>query len=167
MENISSPPGYGQRYVANMRTSKYTIADVEHFAQYFRVLSHQANAIRSLHFQATSFYWSDEMPEFVDDGYDASIRHFMIWLLSYRKVLMYGESVSEFEPLWNRLIELCPNWPGFNTNRRDPILILELERETDDAFNWLERACNVRKRRNEHKRKLADRHALNGDGDAT
>lgn len=150
-----------------MRTSKYTIADVEHFAQHFRVLSHQPDAIRSLHFQATSFYWSDEMPEFVDDGYDASIRHFMIYLLSYRKVLMYGDAVPEFEPLWNRLIELCPNWPGFNTNRRDSILIPELERETDDAFNRLERACNVRKRRNEHRRKLAERQTLKDDRNAT
>ncbi len=97
------------------------------------------------------------MPEFRDDAYETSIRHFMIWLLSYRKVLMYGDAVPEFEPLWNRLRELCPNWPGFLPERAHPRLIPELEHEVDDAINRLERICNVRERRNAHRRKLAER----------
>ena len=75
-----------------MRTRNYTVSDVEHFAQYFARLTFNPNATRELHLQATSFYWSDEMPEFVEDNHEASLRHFMIYLLSYRKVLMYGDS---------------------------------------------------------------------------
>lgn len=148
-----------------MRTSSYTVTDVEHFAPCFAVLMHQSDATRSLHFQAASFYWSDEIPEFIDDGYDASIRHFMIYLLSYRKVLMYCESVPQFAPLWSRLKELCPEWPGFRPERADLKLIRELEREMDDAFDRLERACSVQVRRNEHKRKLAERQSLRKEND--
>lgn len=129
-----------------MRTSNYTVDDVEHFAHYFAVLSFDPKATRSLHAQATSFYWSDEMPEFVADDYPASLRHFMIWLLSYRKVLMYGERVPEFEPLWNRLIELCPSWPGFIAERKDQELIEELEKEVDEMLDLFAREITARKR---------------------
>lgn len=144
----------------NMRTTNYTVADVEHFAQYFAPLTFDPDATRELHFQATSFYWSDEMPEFVDDDYDASLRHFMIYLLSYRKVLMYGEGVAEFEPIWNRLMVLCPDWPGFRSDRMTPNLIRELELQVDHELDRLERACNVRKRRVAHKKRLAEKSAI-------
>ena len=122
-----------------MRTNNYTVDDVEHFAKYFAVLVHDPHATRSLHFQCTSFYWTDEMPEFVDDGYDASIRHFMLYLLSYRKMLMYGDDVPAFQPLWNRMKERCPKWPGFRAERMHASLIAELETETDQEIDRLER----------------------------
>lgn len=143
-----------------MRTTNYTVADVEHFAQYFAPLTFSPVATRALHLQATSFYWSDEMPEFVDDDYEASLRHFMIYLLSYRKVLMYGDGVAEFEPLWNRLMELCPDWPGCRSERMAPNLIPELESQVDHELDRLERACNVRKRRVAHRKRLAEKSAI-------
>ena len=149
-----------------MRTHSYTVDDAEHFAQYFAALSHDPQASRSLHAQATSFYWLDEMPVFVDDGYPASLRHFMIYLLSYRKVLMYGERVDEFEPLWNRLTELCPDWPGFIPSRRDPSLIPQFEAEVDDMLNRLGRAINVHTRRGNHKRKLQEQRASESPPDS-
>ncbi len=138
-----------------MRTYNYTLDDVEHFARYFAVLVHDPNATRSLHFQCSSFYWSDEMPEFADDGYDASIRHFMLYLLSYRKMLMYGEDVPAFIPLWNRLKARCPKWPGFRPERMNSSLIPELEMENDIELNRLERMLDVCKRRKEHRTRLA------------
>lgn len=114
-----------------MRTYNYTLDDVEHFAKFFAVLIYDPNAQRSLHFQCSSFYLADEMPEFADEGYDASIRHFMLYLLSYRKMLMYGEDVPAFLPLWNRLKECCPKWPGFRDGRMDALLIPDLEAETE------------------------------------
>lgn len=125
-----------------MRTYNYTVDDVEHFAKYFAVLVHDPQATRSLHFQCTSFYWTDEMPEFVDDGYDASIRHFMLYLLSYRKMLMYGDDVPAFQPLWNRMKERCPKWPGFRAERMHASLIAELETETDQEIDRLERTLD-------------------------
>lgn len=138
-----------------MRTYNYTLDDVEHFAQYFAVLVHDTCATRSLHFQCSSFFWTDEMPAFVDDGHDASIRHFMLYLLSYRKMLMYGEDVPAFLPLWNRLKDRCPNWPGFRSDRMEPSLIPELEAETDMELGRLERMLDVCKRRKDHRARLA------------
>ncbi len=138
-----------------MRTNNFTLDDVEKFAEYFSVLVYDPDAQRSLHLQCSSFYWADEMPKFVDDGYDASIRHFMLYLLSYRRMLMYGADVPAFEPLWNRLKELCPEWPGFRVERRHPSLIPELEMETNQELNRLERMLNACKRRKEHRARLA------------
>lgn len=140
-----------------MRTHNYTLADIEHFAPYFAVLRYDPAATRRVHFQASSFFWSDEMPVFVEDGYEASIKHFMIWLLSYRKVLMYGQSVPVFAPLWNRLQELCPDWPGFRCERAHADLVPELEQETQAEVEWLERAFRVHQRREAHRRKLDER----------
>ena len=134
-----------------MRTHNYTLHDVEHFAKYFSVLVFDPSAARSFHIQCSSFYWEDEMPEFVDDGYDASIRHFMLYLLSYRKMLMYGEDVPVFLPYWNRLQELCPNWPGFRAERMHASLIPELESEADRQFHRLQRMLDICKRRKERR----------------
>lgn len=138
-----------------MRTYNYTLNDVEHFAKYFAVLVHDPHATRSLHFQCSSFFWTDEMPEFVDDGYDASIRHFMLYLLIYRKMLIYGEDVPVFLPLWNRLKERCPNWPGFRDERMHASLIPDLEAETEKELDRLERMLDVCKRRKEHQARVA------------
>lgn len=100
-----------------------TPEDVTHFGQYFRPLKHDPNATRSLHSQAGSFYWSDEMPDFVDDGHPASIKMFMVSLLGFRTMRMQGENVPEYEPLWNRLRDVCPEWPGFKRDRMDPVLL--------------------------------------------
>ncbi len=138
-----------------MRTSNYTLEDVEHFAKYFAALNVDPQATRALHFQCSSFFWTDEMPEFVDDGYDASIRHFMLYLLSYRKMLMYGENVPAFLPLWNRLKELCPRWPGFYAERMHVSLIPELEAAMDTELARLDRMLDACKRRKEHRARLA------------
>lgn len=138
-----------------MRTYNYTLDDVEHFARYFAVLVHDPHATRSLHFQCSSFFWTDEIPEFVDDGYDASIRHFMLYLLSYRKMQIYGEEVPVFLPLWNRLKERCPNWPGFRDERMHASLIPDLEAETEKELDRLDRMLDVCKRRKEHRTRLA------------
>ncbi|MCA9125209.1 MAG: hypothetical protein KDB11_33770 [Planctomycetales bacterium] len=138
-----------------MRTNNFTLDDVEKFAKYFAVLEYDPNSQRSLHFQCSSFYWADEMPEFVDDGHDASIRHFMLYLLSYRKILMYGEDVPAFLPMWNRLKELCPKWPGFRADRMHASLIPELEMETNQELDRLERMINVCNRRKEQRARLA------------
>ena len=138
-----------------MRTTSFTIEDVEYFAGYFAALVHDPTARRSVHFQCSSFFWADEMPESVDDGYDASIRHFMLYLLSYRKMLMYGQDVPAFLPLWNRLKELCPTWPGFRIERRHPSLIPELEMEANQELDRLERMLIVGKRRKNHRARLA------------
>lgn len=144
-----------------MRTRDYSVDDVEHFAKYFAVLVYDPKATRQLHFQCSSFYWSDEMPEFVDDGYDASIRHFMLYLFSYRKMLMYGEAVPVFDPLWGRLKERCPNWPGFRSERRDVSLIPDVEREFDKELERLGRAFDVCKRRREHRAKVSAKREQN------
>lgn len=138
-----------------MRTYNYTLDDVEHFAEYFAELVYDSHATRSLHFQCSSFYWTDEMPEFVDDGYSASVRHFMSYLLSYRKMLMYGEDVPAFLPLWTRFRERCPNWPGFRAERMHASLIPELETEMDKELDQLECMLDVCQRRKEHRVRLA------------
>ena len=135
----------------------FTSADVTHFSQYFAPLAYDSNAERSLHFQAGSFYWADEMPEFVEDGYPASIKQFLIYLLSYRKVLMYGETVAEFTPLWDRIQECCPDWPGFRVERRSRDLIDPLEDEVNQQWDYLDRAVDVCNRRAEHREKMKDR----------
>ncbi len=137
-----------------MRTYKYTRDDVEHFAKYFAELVLDPHATRSFHLQCSSFYWSDEMPKFVDDGYDASLKHFMLYLLSYRKMLMYGEEVPTFLPLWNRLNDRCPGWPGFLPERMDASLITELETEADQEISRLERILELCRRRKERHGRL-------------
>ncbi len=138
-----------------MRTHDYTLDDVEHFAKYFAVLVHDTRATRSLHLQSFSFFWTDEMPKFVDDGYEASLRHFMLYLFSCRTRLMYGEDWPAFAPLWNRLNERCPKWPGFRPERIHISLIPELETEIDYELGRLERLSVVCKRRRAHRAKLA------------
>ena len=142
----------------------FTTADVAHFSQSFGPLVRDPNAKRSLHFQAGSFYWSDEMPEFVEDGYPASIKQFVVYLLSYRTVLMYGETVPKFTPLWDRLRECCPDWPGFRVERRSPGLIGPLEDEVNEGWDYLERVLDVRKRRTEHRRRMNERSGPRSEG---
>ncbi|MBB3210600.1 hypothetical protein FHS27_006448 [Rhodopirellula rubra] len=65
---------------------------------------------------------------------------------------MQGENVPEFEPLWNRLRDVCPAWPGFNPDRVDPMLIPELILAMNHEFGRLERylaICERRKLRRE------------------
>ncbi|MGB7329196.1 MAG: hypothetical protein WBD31_30220 [Rubripirellula sp.] len=127
----------------------FTADDVTHFSQHFLPLTHDTNATRLLHLQAGSFYWTDEIPSFIDDGYPTSIRQFTMYLLSYRKVLMHGENVPEFAPLWLRLQELCPAWPGFLADRMDRALIQELDQALDHELDRLERYFSICKRRKE------------------
>ncbi|EMI46166.1 hypothetical protein RRSWK_01351 [Rhodopirellula sp. SWK7] len=87
------------------------------------------------------------MPEFVDDGHPVSIKMFMVSLLGFRTMRMQGESVPEFEPLWNRLRDVCPEWPGFKLDRMDPILIPELVMAKDRELGRLERYLAVCERR--------------------
>lgn len=132
----------------------FTVDDVTHFSRYFAPLVYDGDATRSLHFQAGSFYWSDEVPDLPDDDYPASLKWFLIYLLSYRKVLMYGDSVPEFEPLWNHLRESCPNWPGFRSDRMSADLIISLEEELERQWDYLERLEDVCRRRTEHRRRM-------------
>ena len=135
-----------------MRTNSYTIADVEHFSQYFAPLKFDPAATRELHMQATSVCWTDEMPELTEDNYEASFKHFFIYLFSYRKMLMYGEDVAEFRPLWRRLKELCPNWRGFRPERMTVDLIPELDSAIDAMLQQIEDVFEARRRKVDEQR---------------
>lgn len=132
----------------------FTVANVEHFSKSFASLRYDPHAVRSYHLQAGSFMWSDEIPKFIDDGYPASLKIFVIYLLSYRTVLMRDQAVAEFEPLWNHLLKRCPNWPGFRAERRAPELGSVLDEIAEDAFSDLDRRMEIGRRwasrRSEH-----------------
>lgn len=81
----------------------------------------------------------------------------MLYLLSYRKMLMYDDAVPAFLLLWQRLNARCPKWPGFHADRMHSALIPELEKKNDIEHDRMERMLDVCKRRKEHRtRRAAD-----------
>jgi len=83
-----------------------------------------------------AYVWSDERPKLPDNS--------PLWelilpvqrdLLRHRASLMAGEPTEPgAEVTWNEMQELCPDWPGFRPERRDPALKDALKQTVEDAF---------------------------------
>jgi hypothetical protein len=71
---------------------------------------------------AGGLFWSDERPTFdpITDGDE--IGKWRV-LLNYRSSLTLGEPRVKFRELWEQAQALCPQWPGFAPERRDPSLL--------------------------------------------
>lgn len=80
---------------------------------------------------AGGLFWSDECPiwDEVRDGGEIGC-----WrvLLAYRASLIIGEPRVKFTSTWEQFQSLCPQWPGFAPERRDPSLAGRL-RELNEA----------------------------------
>jgi hypothetical protein len=81
--------------------------------------------------------WSDEAPAdweecIREDGSPAfvGLGEFRA-LVNYRSSLIQGTPREEFHDLWTRALQLCPNWPGFLPQRRDPALAPMLHARSD------------------------------------
>lgn len=86
------------------------------------------NARRSAELFSGGFMYSDEMParwylDSNDGGY--AFRR----LIGFRASLIRAEPMEYLRPIWDEIQRLCPHWPGFRSERRDPALREELERE--------------------------------------
>src|SRR5438046_689514 len=91
---------------------------------------------------AGGLYWSDEVPKWSFDERTPSqsppgLRDFRA-LLNQRSAIILGESQERFQQVWEKAMALCPNWPGFLPNRRDPTLAAECRRRADAGYRSLE-----------------------------
>jgi hypothetical protein len=92
---------------------------------------------------AGGLYWSDEIPawnfdELAGGQYPSGFGQFRA-LLNYRSSLILGQPRERFGELWESASLLCPKWPGFLPNRRDPALADECrQREEAGLRSWEE-----------------------------
>jgi hypothetical protein len=62
--------------------------------------------------------WSDELPPV--DQLEPAESHRLRGVWRYRTSLILGQPEEKFRAGWERLLALCPSWPGFLADRRKP-----------------------------------------------
>jgi len=88
-----------------------------------------ANATHSYKVMSGGFAWSDER---LSQAATACMAHgswAFRFLMGYRASLISGRPREELRLPWDQLLRECPEWPGFRSERRDPSLAAELDRE--------------------------------------
>ena len=100
-------------------------------------------AERSHHFQASGFFWSDELPhennvtELQDDYFKL-----VVFLISYRAQLVLENMTPEIDrctPVWAAFRSKCGNWPGFHENRCSAALAGDLRAADEELAKELDR----------------------------
>jgi len=66
---------------------------------------------------SNSLVWGDELPS--EAALDPAAYSVLRCLFRYRTSLILGNSDQDLEPFWELGLELFPNWPGFQAERRD------------------------------------------------
>jgi len=108
-------------------------------------------AERIHHFQASGFYWSDELPHEnqITDLEDDYFR-LVVFLISYRAQLILENTSPEFAryaPLWEAFKLRCSEWPGFRETRCSPELADDLRDADEQSADELDRLLKGRERR--------------------
>lgn len=110
-----------------------------------------ANATRSYEILSGGFHWSDECLLDVLRICVESDNYAFRYVIGFRASLIRGVPRNELREPWDQLRIECPNWPGFRSERCNPSLAQELNRESQkacDDLDELDRRCNVAEKRN-------------------
>src|SRR5262245_55763012 len=88
-----------------------------------RISRYDPEAVRAYDIFSGGFYWSDEGITELAKVSDTSL---------YRYLIRHRASISEGKPkgplaLWDQLLSVCPDWPGFRPERCAQSLASELE----------------------------------------
>jgi len=101
--------------------------------------------------------WSDEVPEWTfPDVAEQGIPGLGTWrsLISFRSSLIINQPRETFRDLWERAMSICPRWPGFLPERRDPSLanrFREFEETAQRSFEELEARIQQQRQAAAHK----------------
>jgi hypothetical protein len=108
---------------------------------------------------AGGLVWSDERPAFDEAvGADGVPRWVGLGplraLLYHRSKLIVGASGERFGEMWARAIRLCPNWPGFLPQRRDPALAGKYNTMSEASLrSWEEADARFEQQRSQQSKK--------------
>jgi hypothetical protein len=67
---------------------------------------------------SSALVWTDEFPQIDDLDAISCLR----CILRYRTSLILGHPEAQYEHYWSEAAELCPNWPGFLSDRKSSAL---------------------------------------------
>lgn len=95
--------------------------------KYFNLSPQLVREIRSLKYDSNATYkfehtsggliWSDEINQPIMLMLLQSENYLYRFLLAYRASLISGSENTEIRPLWEKMSELFPDWPGFRKER--------------------------------------------------
>src|SRR5262249_52343053 len=98
-----------------------------------------ANARRSYEIMSGGFAWSDERRGEVTFICMEHGSWAFRYVLGYRASLIRGAPREGLRASWDQLLRECPQWPGFDPERRSPTLAGELAREDQRTGRTLDR----------------------------
>ena len=130
------------------------MSDFTQVAPYLDQLAQDANANLRYDLFADALVWSDELK--LDENDDVLFDHIgtirAIW--QYRSTLILGTPCQRFEAAWQEAQRLCPNWPVFLPQRRDPSLARTYvhSREVSQK-KWGEDVTRIERQLDDSKRK--------------
>lgn len=110
------------------------------------------DAKRSFEIMSGGFHWSDECLSDVARICVESDNWSFRYVMGYRASLIRSTPRHELREPWDQLSIECPNWPGFRTERCDPSLAQELDRESkkaSDDLDELDRRINAARAKGE------------------
>ena len=113
----------------------------------FGRLQYDPDAKRTVEPFGCAFVWSDEHPGTEDDDRTISPLEFLQYLVWYRKSIIENEPFEPFTSYWNLFRSECPTWPGFRPERCDPLLLPELESDTESMHRHMERVLDICERK--------------------
>jgi hypothetical protein len=94
------------------------IQELEKLAPVLDRLKADANARVFYELMSGALILSDEMPPPAErEGWECNC---MRGVFRFRTTLMLGKPEEKFRGGWDHLQTLCPNWPGFLADRRNP-----------------------------------------------
>lgn len=110
------------------RTEPSEIPRPDILAKALRQTIFDPKARREAELFSGGFMYSDEMPAWsYRDTHEGG--YAFRCLIGFRASLIRQEPREDLRPIWNEIYRLCPHWPGFRSERCDPTLRDELERE--------------------------------------
>jgi hypothetical protein len=130
------------------------MSDFAEVAPYLNGL--QVDPEATVHFDmfACALVWSDELG--AADNFDLVFANIgMIRaVLHYRSTLIEGTTGEKHRSQWEKALQMCPDWPGFVPQRRDPALAPTLIRLRDTTTKkWEDGLTRVEKQLSEKQRK--------------
>lgn len=110
----------------------------EKIIEKIRKLRYDPTASCSYEVMSGGLIWADEITNDIQlEIMKHSLSGTFRCLFAYRASLIKGQEICELRPIWEKMINLFPNWPFFKEERKNKKLISILSEETNKTAKEL------------------------------